>query len=322
MRAIAAHACVKLPVRTLLIILGGAATAYALALLLTGQAPLARLASALAAPEGLAAAGLCVLNYLLRGWRWRGWMAMQERPLPAADALRYYLSGYTFTPTPANVGESLRGMLLHPPMAANRSLAIFGAERVADLLALMFLTLPAVLWLLDHQGWLPSSITGWLAIAGVFVGAMALLVLSWWAAGPRARLWIQRVFDRSPALGAAAQCLVARPVVWIVLTVLAWAAQGLATWLLCSWAGIHLTPALACGFYALAMVGGALSMLPAGLGGTEALLTGLLVMQGATLGEAALATVLVRVLTLWLAVAIGATCLIYSAAYRKDLRLG
>ena len=62
-------------------------------------------------------------------------------------------------------------------------------------------------------------------------------------------------------------------------------------------------------------------MLPAGLGGTEALLTGLLVLHGASLATALAITVLVRLLTLWLAVAIGATALLYSAAVRKDISL-
>jgi len=103
--------------------------------------------------------------------------------------------------------------------------------------------------------------------------------------------------------------------------VLAWAAQGVAVWLICRDQGLALDPLLATGFYALAMVGGALSMLPAGLGGTEALLTGLLALHGAPLATAVGITVLVRLLTLWLAVAIGVLALLYSAAFRQDISL-
>ena len=70
----------------------------------------------------------------------------------------------------------------------------------------------------------------------------------------------------------------------------------------------------------LAMVGGALSALPAGLGGTEAVLVALLVGQGAAVGTAVALTVLVRLLTLWLAVALGLLALLYSVAIRKDIR--
>ena len=67
------------------------------------------------------------------------------------------------------------------------------------------------------------------------------------------------------------------------------------------------------------MVAGALSALPAGLGGTEAVLTGLLVAQGATAGDALGITVLARLLTLWLAVAIGVLALLYSAAIAREI---
>jgi len=69
------------------------------------------------------------------------------------------------------------------------------------------------------------------------------------------------------------------------------------------------------------MVAGALSALPAGLGGTEAVLTGLLVANGASAGVALGITVMARLLTLWLAVAIGVMALLYSAAIRKEISL-
>ena len=113
-----------------------------------------------------------------------------------------------------------------------------------------------------------------------------------------------------------------RPAAWLMLTLLAWAAQGLAVALLCTQAGLDLAAWLAAGSYALAMVGGALSALPAGLGGTEVLLAALLGGQGASASTAVAVTVLTRLLTLWLAVGLGLVALFYSAAIRKDIRLG
>jgi uncharacterized membrane protein YbhN (UPF0104 family) len=300
----------KLPLKPLLIAIGGAATVYALVLLLTGDATDRAPLSVLASPTGALAAALCVLNYLLRGQRWRLWMAHYQRPLPLRAGLRLYLAGYTFTPTPGNVGEAARGLLLRQPLGTADSLAIFGAERLADLLALLLLTLPGVWWLLQR----PEA-TAWQGpLIGVFVLA-GLLVLG------LLLTWRRSLFARLPWLQAAWLCLARRPWTWLALTLLAWAAQGLATWLVCRELGLGITPLLATGFYALAMVGGALSMLPAGLGGTEALLTGLLVLAGAPLATAVGITVLVRLLTLWLAVALGALALLYSAAVARDISL-
>jgi uncharacterized membrane protein YbhN (UPF0104 family) len=300
----------KLPLKPLLLVIGGAATVYAIVLLFTGDAPLATLGSALCTPAGAAAAALCVLNYLLRGQRWRGWMAHYGRPLGLLQGLRLYLAGYTFTPTPANVGEAARGLLLREPLGTADSLAIFGAERVADLLALLLLTLPGLWWLLQRP---EAAAWQW-----PLIGAVLLLGLL-----AAALLYRQRhtLFTRLPWLQAAWLCLARRPWHWLGLTLVAWAAQGLALWLVCRELGWAIDPLLATGFYALAMVGGALSLLPAGLGGTEALLTGLLLLHGAGLATALAITVLARLLTLWLAVALGALALLYSAAITRDISL-
>lgn len=299
----------KLPLKQLLLALGIAATAYALVLLLTGGTPPQDMLRRLASPAGLLAAGLCLLNYVLRGLRWRLWMAHYQRPLGVLEGLRIYLAGYAFTPTPGNIGEAARGLLLtRQPLGARESLSIFGAERLADLLALLLLMLPGVVWLLalPHTRWLPLLVAGG-GLLALLAGLLFLLKLR------------PALLARFTWLQQAWHCLATRPWTWLLLTVVAWGAQGLAMWLIGRGQGLALDPLLATGFYALAMVGGALSMLPAGLGGMEALLTGLLVLHGASLGLAIGVTVLVRLLTLWLAVAIGVLALFYSAAFRKDL---
>ena len=65
---------------------------------------------------------------------------------------------------------------------------------------------------------------------------------------------------------------------------------------------------------------GALSALPAGLGGMELVFAGLLIAQSASTAEALTITVVARLLTLWLAVGIGVAALLYSACVAKDIR--
>ena len=130
----------------------------------------------------------------------------------------------------------------------------------------------------------------------------------------------QRLLQRFEWLQEAWVCLSVRPVVWFALTLTAWAAQGLAVWLICRALDVQMLPLTAVGFYAVAMVAGAVSALPAGLGSMEVVLTGLLVAQSASMPQALAITVLARLLTLWLAVAIGVLALLYSAVIRKDIR--
>ena len=306
----------RLPVRRLLLVLGVVATLYAAVLLIWGDSPKTSLA-VLWSWTGLQAAALCLLNYLLRGIRWRMWMAHYGRDFGWLEGLRLYLAGYAFTPTPGNIGEAVRGLMLaRKPLGTAQSLAIFGAERLADLLCLLLLCLPALGWLLGHTAVRevvqasPGVLTGLLATAVIFMFAVLWLLLR----------YRQRLLQRFAWLREAAQCLALRPLLWMGLTLAAWAAQGVAVWLLCSAMDVHMPLLTAIGFYAVAMVAGALSALPAGLGGMEAVLTGLLVAQGAGTPAAIGITVLTRLLTLWLAVAIGMAALLYSAAIRKDIR--
>lgn len=300
-----------LPFKRLLLVLGVVATAYAIVLLIWGDSPKTSLALLWSA-TGAQAAGLCLLNYLLRGLRWRFWMAHYGRHFGPVQGLRLYLAGYAFTPTPGNVGEAVRGLMLaRQPLGAAQSLAIFGAERLADLLCLLLLCLPALAWLLGH-----GAVQSAPALLMGLLGAGALLFVM-----VAALLFIYRaqLFVRFAWLGEAWHCLSVRPWLWFGLTLVAWAAQGLAVWLVCRAMNVHLELLTATGFYAVAMVAGAVSALPAGLGGTEAVLTGLLVAQGATPAVALSVTVLVRLLTLWLAVGIGVVALLYSAAIRKEI---
>ena len=305
----------RLPIKQLLLVLGLVATAYAAALLIWGDSPGAMQASLarLWSWAGLQAAILCLLGYGLRGMRWRLWMAHYGRHFGWLQGLRLYLAGYAFTPTPGNIGEATRGLMLASnPLGARHSLSIFGAERLADLLCLLLLCLPGVVWLAGHEG-VRNSHSVMLALA-----ALGLLLLFGLAAALR---WRAAIRVRFAWLREAGHCLTVRPLVWFSLTLAAWAGQGVAAWLVCRELGVDITLMTVTGFYAVAMVAGALSALPAGLGGTEAVLAGLLAAHGATPGTALSATVLFRLLTLWLAVAIGVATLIYSAAIRREISL-
>ena len=298
-------------------VLGLIASAYALALLLWGDKPASYL-YVLWSWTGLQAMVLCLLNYLLRGIRWRLWMAHYGRHFGWVEGLRLYLAGYAFTPTPGNVGEAVRGLMLaHKPLSLAQSLAIFGAERLADLLCLLLLCVPALGWVLGHASVRAAMQSNPNLLAGLLAMVALVLVL---AAGLLLR-YRARLLQRWTWLAEAAQCLRLRPGLWFGLTLLAWAAQGLAVWLICRALAVHLPLLTAISFYAVAMVAGALSALPAGLGGTEAVLTGLLVAQSATPAIALAITLLARLLTLWLAVGLGVAALLYSAAIRKDIKL-
>jgi uncharacterized protein (TIRG00374 family) len=58
---------------------------------------------------------------------------------------------------------------------------------------------------------------------------------------------------------------------------------------------------------------GALTLLPGGLGSTEAGTVGLLALQGVGVAAATSATLLIRLMTLWCATLLGVLCLLWPA---------
>jgi len=303
-----------------------AASLYGLAMWWIHQSDQAFIWSSLPLEVLATAALLCSVNYVLRGWRWQRWMVLYERPLPFFQALRFYVAGFVFTPTPGNVGEAVRGILPQSkPLSVRESWSIYAAERLADVMALGLLALPALLLLFSE---FPQTAWGVWGAEDVLtlLAAFSVLVLGlWWmrpTIWPLINTWLQKVSPKVMAvLEQARKCLMSGSLVWSTSTLVAWGCQGAAMWVLCRDAQIQLDLITCIGFYALAMIGGALSLLPAGLGGMELILTSLLVAHGADVAAAAQVTVLIRLLTLWWAVALGGVCFLYSSLIRKDISL-
>ena len=251
------------------------------------------------------------VNYGLRFLRWQTYLNVLGHPMPWRPSLNIYLAGFALTTTPGKAGEALRGVLLkrwgvpYPP-----SFAAFFSERLSDLFAVVLLTLFGLS--LYPQAW-PMIVVG---VALVVVG---LVVLS-------QRRLLERITERVPTgsgqvlgllrhllqvLVHTQHCHRLRLMLGLTaLSVVAWSAEALAfDWIL-KWMGADIPLTFAVFVYALAMLAGAVSFMPGGLGGAEAVMVGLLVWKGMNSADAVAATVLIRLATLWFAVAIGAVMLI------------
>lgn len=253
---------------------------------------------------------LSLLNYLLRFARWGRYLALLDAPVAWRINLAAYFAGFALTTSPGKLGETLRSVLLKPhgvPPAA--SLAAFFAERASDLLSILVL---AALGLWAHAPARPV-----VGVALAFV-ALALLAVQWTAliaaidrraqarGGRLARLVVKLCeivlhFRRCFSLPAMSMGL--------ALGVVAWLAEGIGFWWLLAALDHPLPLTTAVFIYAFAMLVGGLSFLPGGLGSSEAVMIGLLVLQGLPEPAAVTATLICRLATLWFAVALGALCL-------------
>jgi uncharacterized protein (TIRG00374 family) len=193
------------------------------------------------------------------------------------------------------------------------SFAAFFSERLSDLLAVVLLALlglslypdtrPVVavgaglvlvgLFTLTNEAltnWLGARVTGTTRVAVLLRNLITVLQ--------------QARHCHEPGLLSAAT----------VLSVIAWAAEAWAFYLILGWMNVEASLTLAIFVYAMSMLGGALSFMPGGLGGAEAIMIALLALQGASHADAVAATVIIRVATLWFAVLLG----LGASALRED----
>ena len=250
---------------------------------------------------------LSLVNYLLRFLHWGRYLALLDAPVPWRINLDAYFSGFALTTSPGKVGEMLRSVLLKPhgvPSAA--SLAAFFAERVSDLLSILVLAAVG-LW-----AYAPARPIVGLALAAVVVALLLvqrtalIAAIDRWA-GARPQKWARLVVKLCEVVLHFRRCFSLPAMsMGLALGVVAWFAEGLGFWWLLVALDHPLPLSTAVFIYAFAMLVGALSFLPGGLGGSEAAMVALLTLNGLPEASAVSATLICRLATLWFAVGLGA----------------
>ena len=268
----------------------------------------------------------CVLlvsaSYGFRYLRWHMLLSAQGHPVRWWTGMTAYLAGFAFTASPGKAGELLRIRYFSRfGVPAQVTLTSFIYERALDLLVITALSLGAAA-LIPAFGVLASAVLA-------LVLALCLLACS-----PALQQLATAVANRLP--GAALRRLVLflmdgitalRPLFQPGMTV-ASTLCGTAAWLLTSLAFVWLCHALdltlswqfTLAIYPLAMLIGALSFVPGGVGTTEAAIVLMLTATGAGMDDALAVAIGIRLTSLWLAVAVGMLATALLEAFITPLR--
>ncbi|MDN3722192.1 lysylphosphatidylglycerol synthase transmembrane domain-containing protein [Roseibium salinum] len=250
---------------------------------------------------------LSLVNYALRCWRWLLLLGERSAAVPPLRHCAIYMAGFALTATPGKAGEAMRSLYLQPfGVSPRQSLAALYAERLLDLVVISMLA--ALVLTNAGAGAYMIAFAGLLVVMAltalqhpVVIGRLDRMALS--LRQPRAAALLGTARD---FLGAVRSMLNTRlAVIGTVLGLVAWGGEGVGTYLIAQSLGLEIGLALAIGIYAVAMLAGAFSFLPGGLGGAEVAMTTLLVYAGASVPVAIAVTMIVRLATLWFAVAIG-----------------
>lgn len=262
---------------------------------------------------------MSLFNYILRFLRWQSYLVALGHWVPWPSSARIYLAGFALTTTPGKAGEALRGILLKPRgVPYTRSLAAFVSERLSDLVAVLLLALLGVGSYHSIDGIMVLGIVG--VLSGLFLLSQEAPV-RWLASWSQCGIGKWRTLSAHLAqmLQETRRCHAPGLLVKAMfLSVAAWGAEALAFCYILHLMGANTSIAFGVFVYAVAVLAGALSFLPGGLGGTEAVMIGLLLWQGIGRPEAIAATVLIRLSTLWFAVLIGVFALAISKPRQDD----
>jgi uncharacterized protein (TIRG00374 family) len=251
-------------------------------------------------------------NYALRFGKWQYYLKTLKIRIPIWDSLTIFMSGLGLSITPSKLGEVVRSWFLKQgfdvPVA--RSAPIVLADRLSDLGALVLLCTLGVF----------SFGYGQKLVLAVALSTAAVFVIV--TVRPLGA-WMLRLLERAPGLSherlkhvenlydSSATLLNWRRIpVPLVLAVLAWGCEGTGFYLTLVGLGVHQALATSIFIYAFSTIVGAVTLLPGGLGTTEATLAGLLKVTGTSTGIGALAAILIRAATLWFGVGVGAIFLV------------
>lgn len=251
--------------------------------------------------------GLSAFNYALRYWRWEWYLhKLAQVRIPHRWHLAYYFCGFALSTTPGKAGETVRSLYLkRHGITYAHTLSTFFVERFLDLLSIVLISCAAA-FLFDGYGPV-VVITGLVVFASLPILHSPLLVSALGKLSTRYQGRVGQALEHmGTLLKSSAVLLKNRELLVGLLTgVLAWFAEAIGFWYLLHVLGQDVSPLMAVSIYGVAVLVGAISFLPGGLGGTEAVMTLLLISLGVDKSVALAATLICRIATLWFAVFIG-----------------
>ncbi len=250
---------------------------------------------------------LAFMAYLFRFTRWQHFLHLLGHRIPFYKSFRIYIGGFAFSVTPGKAGEALRSVFLrdyHVPY--KESFGAFLAERFSDVMACVLLSLGGLLYCAQMRPFL------YLAIA--FVATILILIqnstllrcleaLLKKITPERFSSYVQ--FALETILSFKKCFSITHLTLGIVLGIFAWGLEGVAFYYLLKSLDASISFHIAIFIYTFSLLIGAMTFLPAGLGGAELAMLQFLAIYQVPSSISVTATIVIRLTTLWFSVLLG-----------------
>lgn len=251
-------------------------------------------------------------NYISRFFKWQYYLKLVNVKLHLMDSLSIFMSGLVMSVTPGKFGELLKAYLIkqvnNTPIS--KTAPIIVAERATDFLSLTLIAIAGA-YIFEYDKSILIIIT---VIIISFIFLLTNKTLSEKSLNFLSRIkFLEKHAERMYNLYESSFKLLSLfPLVLMtLLSVISWGFECLGYYIVLTNFGLTINIFWAFFSYSFSTIVGAASMLPGGLGVTEGSLTLMVMKKGLSKSEAFTATFIVRVVTLWFAVLIGAISVLF-----------
>lgn len=255
-------------------------------------------------------------SYCLRFTRWHWYLNHMGYSVPWRSNLQIFLASFALTASPGKAGESIKSLLLkrRHQVPLSPTLAGLFCERFTDALSVVLLACLGLVSIMQEiQGYWAILIFAGFQISCILLLQRPKLIRSY-VLQPLSRIQkLQKLAHKLDSLLDSASVLL-KPKLLLgstIVALIAWGLEGVALYYIYQYLGVQtITLYQAVLIHTASGLIGALSMLPGGIGGMEAASISLAILYGATQTQAVAATFLIRLLTLWFAIAVGIVAMV------------
>jgi len=254
---------------------------------------------------------LAIGNYLFRFFKWDYYLKVLDIEIDRKMSFVIFFFFLIMSITPGKIGEIFKSYLLKEQngTSISKSAPIILAERITDFISLIMLTLAGV-FIFGYQ-------SGLVIFIGIFFFALVLIIsskklcyfilklLENFSIIRKLSLRIHIAYDSIYKMVQIKELLVS-----LFLSILAWFCECYALYIVINGFGVEnsvYTDIYTASFiFGFSIIAGAITMLPAGLGATDAGIAFLLVsLRGVAQSISVASSLIFRIATLWFAVIIG-----------------
>jgi len=249
---------------------------------------------------------LTFMNYIFRFFKWQYFLKVLGIKTSFTNSFLIFFSGLSMSITPGKVGEVLKSYLLKETdkIQVKKSIMIIFTERVTDVIGLGILSLLGISSFFFH---LYSIILILFVIVGI------ILVLT----NRKIFFKLSGIASKFPVIGKYAtnleevynsskSLMSVKPITFSIgISVVSWFFECLALYVLLFSLSSPLSIFQSTFIFSFSSIFGSVLVLPGGLGAAEGSFLALLVFSGISKSVAALATIIIRISTLWFGVLLG-----------------